>query len=90
MRTSWVALAVVVGGAAGIAIVASDDWLTKFAGFAIGCMAALGICLFLSCAVSIARCRSRKSHNGPVHSWDDYTDRAYKIERTFMDDGKPW
>lgn len=89
-RTSWASLAMVVGGIAGTAVVANDDSFTLLVGFATGCMAALGIYLVLRQVVRRVPRRSPAACTRQLSAWDDYDERAYKIERTFMDDGKPW
>jgi hypothetical protein len=75
---------------AGSAVVANDDWFTQLVGFATGCMAALGIYLVLRQVVRRVPRGSPAASTRPLSAWDDYGVRAYKIERTFMDDGKPW
>jgi hypothetical protein len=88
--TSWAALAVVVGGMAGTAVVANDDWFTQLVGFSTGCIAALCICLAFRYIVRAIPRHSRAARTPKLSAWDDYDEQAYKVERTFMDDGKPW
>ena len=89
--TTKSAVAAGIGITAGVFIVPYEDWSTKLVGAVVG--GVLFVMVFL-CLSLVARCRYRA--DGPPRSkrrvgqWDDFDDEAYRVERVFMDDGKPW
>lgn len=92
-RTSLAAFAMVLGGLAGVALVAHDVFFTRLVGFSAGCIT--GLCVFLVVAF-FARMLSRQSAKAATWrsmEWNDlneFNEDAYRIERIFLDDGKLW
>jgi len=90
-HTSKILIAIAIGGMSGVAIVWKDDRFTQFVGFLVG---AIGLSFVYIALCLFARLFAGKAFftsTDPLKaSADDYEQRAYRIERVFMDDGKPW
>ena len=90
-HTSRLLVSIAIGGVAGVAFVPADDLFTQVVGCLSGC-ACMSIA-YVVLEIFVGRVR-RTSF--PSSRWraptghDDYDERAYRIERNFMDDGKPW
>lgn len=82
-RTGLVAL---LGGVVGVAFVAHEHWMTQAVGFLVGSIGMLSLYLLLY-VLSSTRNRNWSSRAG---SSDDRDLSAYRIDRIWMDDGKPW
>lgn len=92
-RTSSAAFATIVGGIAGAAIVMHDDWFTWFIGLFVGCTAGFSVFIVLVILARIISPHPKKAESWRFLNWNDFNefnDRAYKVVRFFIDDGKPW
>lgn len=91
MLTSRVLIATAIGGVAGFAFVWNDDWFTQLVGFLVGAIGMIFTYIAMRFCVEQYLHKSlleRTDHTRTTS--DDYDQRAYRIERIFMDDGKPW
>jgi len=89
-RARRVLMAMTVGGIAGVAFVFNDDWFTQFIGAVLGC-----VCMFVAyavfdfCAAWYERSTPSSLRRYQVYR-NEYDQDTFRIERIFMDDGKPW
>lgn len=92
LHTSRALVAATIGAVAGSAFVIRSDWITLVIGAVLGCvltLCAYGVLEF--CLRLQLRTRSalgQRTWN--MKPWDDYDQHAYRVERIFLDDGKPW
>ena len=90
-RTSRLLIPVALGAVAGVAFVPTEDPFTQVVGSLSGC--AFMIIAYVVLKIFVGRVRRTSFPSSRLRvptGQDDYDQRAYRIERTFMDDGKPW
>lgn len=89
-RSSGSLQALALGGLVGIAFVLRDDWFTQFVAGVIGAATAwLAYQVIRLCRRGDWPCHIARSEMKDCPGRDADLS-AYRVERVFMDDGKPW